>query len=198
VNKGQLNAAVAGYLHRTDMGAQIEASIPIANARIGRDLRSNQNLIFEYWTAGDNAQQLPAYFAQIRGVTTQAGSPVDYVSPDQMAVLLQDKSASGKATHYTTNGRVFLPWPPQDTDAIFSFSAWRVPVDLVNDGDSNDVLLAWPQLYVYACLMESFFWTQDGDLTEYARAAYEREFSQINMAAQGSGMGGAPVMRRVR
>jgi len=193
MNKAELIAVVAGYLHRTDMADQISASIAMATARIGRDLRDRSNYEVGAYVFPD---PLSANIVDMINVVADNACTLQALTQDQILQILHS-GETGAARAYSIKGTqiLFAPTPADGTG--FYIAYYKRPDELVNDGDTNQVLSAWPQLYVYACLMESFFWTQDGDLTEYAKMAYINEIKTINGQYQSANVGTSPVMRRI-
>jgi len=194
MNRGQLVQMVAGYLHRTDMQSQIETAIVIAGTRIGRDLRDSSNLAIGSVDLSVS-NSLPADFSSVRDVFVGA-RPLLPATPFQTAnANAAVGQGGGTPTHYSITGNTISLFPV--STPVITLSYWQRPADLVLDTDTNPVLDKWVQLYVYGALMESFFWTQDGDLTSYAAQSYQAEIEKINAAFLCASVGTSPAMRRV-
>lgn len=195
MNKGELITAVAGYLHRTDMNEQINASVAIATARIGRDLRDRFNYAFSSVEVGYNLAALPGDVADLNMVLFN-NKPLQALTSTQILKMNQN-SPTGAPVAYAVEGGAMSFSPPIADGEYINLGYYARPAALENDADSNDVLAQYPQLYVYACLMESFFWTQDGELTEYATVRYTNEIKLINQQYEAANVGSSPIMRRV-
>lgn len=200
MNYLQLQQAIAGYLHRDDMAEQIKTGIALAGARIGRDLRHRANTQTTVFTASqDGVAFSPQYLREISQISYPAGTFAYQLQVVSEATWgeVQSAGGSGKPTVYSYLGGI-IKVAPVNAETQFQITGWFQPPPLVNDSDTNPVLDYAPQLYVYAALMESFFWSQDGELTEYARAQYEAEIALLNVEAKSEKTGINPRMIRSR
>ena len=85
MNRDDLVAQVESYAKRTDLTGDILSSfLPLAEARIGRDLKSAENeTIVELPAVSDNPFDLPEDYGQIRALTVaQNRGPKTLVSVD--------------------------------------------------------------------------------------------------------------------
>ena len=68
------------------------------------------------------------------------------------------------------------------------------PSALVIDTDTNDVLTNYPYLYLYAALVEGFFYTQDAGGREKALENYTSEVSELNRQSANADAGAQLTM----
>ena len=189
---------VVSYLHRSDVTDAVKQAVPLVEARIAATLRARANEkivtrpISEGWF-------LPPDFAQMRSVNDASnGMPFEYLVPDQFYLAqAQGGSSAGASRFYTVVAQELQFWPVRPYVFVLDYFSAPYP-PLVSDGDTNTVSVMAPQLYIYGLLAESFFWTQDSDLSEYARAQFDQAIAAENAKANGDAISGAPVMRRVR
>ena len=199
MNYGDLKKAIAGYLHRDDMSDQIVTAIQLAAARIGRDLRHRCNYVSTITTIQPiGIGGLPDRMREVQTVSAQAGTfdkTLQVVGIQQWAQVQANGTGSPRV-YCAEDGIVRVAPVSALTDV--QISGWFQPAPLVNDTDSNSVLDYAPQLYVYGALMESFYWSQDGDLTSYAKQQYQNEIDLLNAETRSQNTGINPTMRRVR
>ena len=199
MNYLQLQQAIAGYLHRDDMAQQIKVGIELAGARIGRDLRHRANMQTTVFTA--SAQGIafsPQYLREITQISFPAGTFANQLQVVSEETWGNVQLAGGSAPKcYTYQGGI-IKVAPVSAETQFQVTGYFQPPPLVNDTDTNPVLTYAPQLYVYAALMESFFWSQDGDLTSFAKAQYGEEIQRLNNEARSEKTGINPRMIRSR
>jgi hypothetical protein len=188
-DRASLAAAVAEYLHRTDLTVQIVGFIDLATKRLGRDLRSQENETVAVYDLLTNPQILPADFAAIRDLSYSSGSGIARVrsgSLQQMADYSGSR-AGGRPGFYKIRGRMLEVAPTRLGE--YNLDYFTNPADLITDISTNSVLAAYPYLYLYATLYEAFFFTQEGQGLANAKATYESEVKQINNQASASMMG---------
>jgi hypothetical protein len=196
MNYQQIQLAIAGYLHRDDMAEQIKTGIALANVRIGQALRHSSNLISTPFTLPSESTFLPGDFQEVKSAWHPAGNlsgTLQLVGLDQLASL----EVSGASPAYFAIEPPIISVKPF-TETEIQLVYWATPVMPVNDTDENRVMLELPQLYIYGALMESFFWSQDGDLTAYAKQQFIQEIANANAASQTAATGSNRAMRRYR
>ena len=162
-----LKKAVADYLG-WDAGGEIEEYLPeiirMAEVRMQRDarLRVMERTGWRNTIPGETDVWLPdkripgdwdAYLS-MREVCLQ-GQPnvnIAYASPD---VFTDYSSFKGRPTVYTVTGRSLrlAPVPDKEYKILLTYYAEIPP--LGEEQPTNEVLLSYPDLYLYACLTES-------------------------------------------
>lgn len=185
---------VAGYLHRTDITSQILDFITLATKRIGRELRSSENEVSAVFTMVTNPQGLPADFRSLREIYYQSNGGNTELRATSLQELARNSfPPGGKPRFYSIQGTVLKTAPTSLMD--YQILYFAEPAALVNDTDTNSVLQVYPDLYLYATLMEAYFYTQDGDLFSAAQQTYRAQLKQINIVSESARVGAAPAMR---
>lgn len=183
-NYGELKLAWQEWSHRTDLTESVIGNIQkMTAARLGRDLRTDSNISTEEVTVPEAGYQMPFTWKEIHNVRDVKGNQYQYVTPGNM-------HRSSGAYNYTIEGRTLFV----DSGAIVTITYWSEPDQLVDDTDTNDMLIAWPNLYLYAGLIEIFRFIQDRDAMVLYTQQYNAELMRTNEQAQRKRIGNAPVM----
>lgn len=153
---GELKSAVAGWLHRDDLAANIPDFVTLAEARHARDLRLKSMMATATLTttAGVSTVALPAGWLEFVSLSIPALATVlDPVSTSEQASY--PAAQTGQPTGYTVRASnlVLSPTP----DAVYSLSAvyYQAPTPLSDAAPTNAILLSHPGLYLWAALAEA-------------------------------------------
>ena len=204
-NRGALADYLAEALHRTDTASQSPVWIDMATERIGSELRTNANEGLRTLTEispNIGLYTLPDDFAEMRvaKVTDTNGqlraltpiSPMDTAQLEQQAsnafvYFLQAQNESGGAQLAAYDIRVF---PASGQPVTINY--WQIPEALVGGASSNPTLLQYPNLYLYASLIEGWNWAQDMQKRDQVAQIYAIELKaaneNANKARYGTGM----------
>ena len=183
-NYGELKLAWEEWSHRTDLTESVIGNIQkMTAARLGRDLRTDTNIKTEEITIPVDGYTMPFTWKEIHTIRNDAGHHYQFVSSGHF---------SSKAAHfeYTIEGRKLYV----DKGATVIVTYWHEPDQLIDDNDSNDVLQAWPNLYLYSGLIEIFRFIQDSQAMVLYTQQYTAELAKTNEQSQRKRIGNAPVM----
>lgn len=154
----ELVSALVRRLHRIDLTTDIPDFIMLAEKRIITMLRSRlmETASTIATVAGTQYVTLPTTLIGIDSLSIPGVSPnIDYVSPDKYKQDYGDTGYTGAPHAYTTIGdKVYFGPTP---DAIYTVSIiYRGSVTPLTDAAStNSILTKWPNVYLYAALVES-------------------------------------------
>lgn len=195
-----LKNAVANYLARTDLSAQIPDFIALAELRLQRDLRLRQMLkvATTSTTGGDPTIALPADFLEMREMHI-AANPIRTMTYEAPTNFYQNwrVSESGVPAFYTVLASEFQFAPIPDTDYTVQMLYYARPQGLSDTNTSNVFLANTPDALLYAALGEAEpYLMNDARLQTWA-AMYDRAVNAITQADQGSEYGGQSMMMRV-
>lgn len=214
-----LRTEIAEYLHRTNIDdSQLDNFIDAASRRIGTGLRHNANLGATEVTAfihltGLEIYFLPADFVEMRYVHAAkddfSGDFRILQSISQTEANRVELTGSQSEFWYIESfmqaadpqaaqlALVLLPQAQSLGEQIWPHY-WQVPSTL---DISNPVLIAFPYLYLYACLIEAHTFVQDFDMRDKMLLMYVEELKQANdtgmQARLSPGSRIAPVRQRV-
>ncbi len=171
----ELKAAVASWLHRSDLTTQIPDFVALCEADIRRDLRVREMEDSTSVALTSTELAIPTGFLEARQVTLN-GIVVDYVLPQQFTPIAEDTTYT-----YTVKG----------TNLVFQTSSGDVKVDfyksftaLSASGDTNWLLTNHPDAYLFGALAWACTYTQDDPLPH--RAAYQAAITRIRQVQRNS------------
>lgn len=191
-----LKTAVANYLGRTDLTAQIPDFISFAELRMSRDLRIRQMMATSTLTTvgGTATVTLPSNFLQARDtfVVGDPRSPISYMSP---AVFSRDASTdqTGKPTKYTLYGSTMELAPVPDTAYDIKVLYYFKPTPLSDSNTTNEFLANCPDALLFASLSEAEpYLMNDARLQTWA-ALYDRAIANITASDDSAEYSGVPL-----
>jgi len=195
MNNGELKQAILDYSHRPDVAPQLDLMLELTANRIGRHLQSNENMQrVELAMATDTEALLPADFQQLIHMAT-LDHILQPVSPER---LLDYQASGGEVEVFLVRGRGnekrvdFGAAPGKLSQSGIFLDYYHRPLPMKADDDTNNILDAFPQLYLYGALAEVFTFTQDTDPRQAALDTFLTEVDEINLKANsGRWAGGA-------
>lgn len=153
----ELQAAVAAWMHRTDLAGRIPDFIALAETRIKAMLRlrlQNMEGVINT-TLGVDSAPVPIGLIKVRSLSIPDVRPeITYVTPGQYFSAFND-DRSGQPYNYTIIGGLIYFGPPPDAaySANVVYEAEVTP--LSNDDPTNIVLSKWPNVYLWGALKEA-------------------------------------------
>jgi len=178
---GELKAAIAGYLQRTDQTANIIGFITRAEQRIGRDARLLENRILETVTPSGGIAALPTRFAEMRRISTGSGSSLRILMAVGAAAANQFGS-SGSALAYYLSGSIHV-LPSSDTDIDIDYYEYPEPLAGAADSATRPIMDRFEALYIDAAMAEASLYLQDMEAYQVWAQRYTAEITQANKAA---------------
>jgi hypothetical protein len=176
MNYGQLKAAIANRLSRTNLTAIIPDFITLGESRLYagfRDIEVNVpplRLIQMLTSETASLAALPTGFLELHRFTVPSGSytrALEYITPEQMAGRV---AATNWPLYYTfQDGGVKVEG---GTPASFTFSYYKRFNTLVADADTNWLLENHPGIYLYSALIEAYAHIKDDSRLPMAGRMY--------------------------
>tara|TARA_R110000796_G_scaffold17588_2_gene53989 strand:+ start:3764 stop:4408 length:645 start_codon:yes stop_codon:yes gene_type:complete len=171
-----LQAAVANFLARSDLTAQIPDFITMAEARMSRELetRSQEKRVTANTVGGNEYLQLPTDMREVREVklNTTPLTVLSYYSP----VALDQKFSSGgqgKPLGFSIIGDELKLRPVPDTAYEVEIVYIGTIEALSATNQTNNVLSRSPDAYLYGALAEAYAYLLD----EVRAAQYMQRFT---------------------
>lgn len=159
-NYGELRAAVANWLNRSDLEQRIPEFIALATATLNKVLRDSRMVAYDSVSisAGNRWGALPAALLEPIFVTALADEDVtlEQVSVQQLNWLRKRMSAQGTPRFYAIIGRrlELCPTPASSiTLEVSNYGAIANPDS--SDAATNWVLTYHPDLYLYTALLHA-------------------------------------------
>lgn len=175
-----LQTAVADWLHRTDLTAKIPDFITLAESRINRQIRFNQQETETTLTATVDSRQitLPTGFIAPLGLwrTFYEGirDELVFATPEQLPVTDQ----SSQPYYWTIDASNLAFECPAD-QAYTYVLRYRGTDNLSDTNTDNWILLNHPDLYLYASLIEAAAYIRDIDLMSVAKSGYDMAIQEV-------------------
>lgn len=181
-NYTDLQASVANWSHRNDLTALIPDFVTMAESRISRDLRLRKQITSTTLTttAGASALAIPADWLEFENLSLNAGGisrQMVYVPIEHMEAKY-DNSFIGMPAVYTIEGDnvLFAPTPDSAYSVDVVYYA-RFP-SLITAG-VNWLMTNHPNIYLFAVLIEVFFYTQNPEQIQMFTARYNEGLKQL-------------------
>jgi len=153
-----LKTAITNWTHRSDMEDVADDFIDNVEAWLNRELRVSQMETRATTTVTSEYVALPSDFIGIRNIQLNT-SPVrelQYLTPGQMDIL-DDNSTD--LNYYTIVGDEIQL---QTTSSYTLEIAYWEKIPALNDqNETNWLILAHPDVYLYGCFAEAFLYAQD-------------------------------------
>lgn len=195
-----LKTEIADYLGRSDLTSKIPTFVTLAELRLSRDLRTRKMLTSASttMTSGDGKVELPADFLEMRNIYTQGNPrmPVTYLSP---SAFMRDARADefGLPVFYTVLGAEFEFAPKPDTAYVLEMLYFAKPTPMSDSVSSNAFLANYPDVLLYASLLEAEPYLINDARTATWADLYNRAIQNIKDSDQNSEYSGVPLIMRV-
>ena len=214
VDYDTLRQGVIDYLHRADLDDDIDGFIQTAHARIMRDLRAPEMLVFGQFTEGQITVGatgpvtdapfvilLPTGFIDLREISYSTGSRRINLKLVGRHQINRFQSAGGSPVVYSLlggavhGGEALLQVAPTgQPDTIYDVWFYQ-EIDAPAPGTTNELITRYPYLYLYGALSEAFTFTQDETGIAISSQTYIGEIDVVNNRSDLTRFGEAPVMQ---
>ena len=154
----ELQTAVANWLNRDDLTANIPDFITLCEARLNRVLRTRamEGLYTASTISGQRDYNLPPNYLQMRALrlNTSPLTVLEYVSPEIMDRVWAG-SSGGKPVAYTIKANELFLGPSPDAVYTMEMDYYRKFDSLSTITTTNDMLTDNPDVYLYGALLEA-------------------------------------------
>ena len=181
-NYGELKASIADYLNRDNLVSQIPDFIRLAERKIFRGKRGIQGEDIPGYRARENETELLFDKILENPLTNLLALPADYLevltllADDQPMTRVSLTQIQAEFAQHTKVGRpfrfarrlgeiIFAPFPQEGVIYEMLYYA-DLSGTLVQDDDTNKVLTANPDVYLYGSLVEAEPFVRDDKLAE--------------------------------
>lgn len=181
----ELKQLVADYSHRSDLTTNIATFIALAENRIATDARAllmtTTGTIVEADRVSGGVYKLPADFLSIRSLEgSTSGGPYALQAVGRNEIIGFARSASGTASVYSIRGVEIELQPAPGPGIEFTILYYARFSDLANDLDTNVLLDAQLELYLYGALAELHRFAQEYDEAGVADQVYVAAVNALN------------------
>lgn len=179
-----LKTSVANYLNRSDLTDVIPDFITLSENRLNRDLRVRANLVraSTTTTSGTAFYDLPSDMIELRNITYDDSSSnsysLSYLSPESLT-REYGGSVNGFPRAYTNLGKNIRVAPVPDGAYTVGINYYKKLNPLSDSNVSNNILLEFPDLYLFSSCMEGALYLNDTE--QYARFStiYKNALSEV-------------------
>jgi hypothetical protein len=192
-----LKTAIAGYLARSDLTAQIPDFIRLSELRLRRDLRIRQMLksVTTATVAGDSTVELPSDFLEVRDLVIVGNppQPLNYSSPSAFTRNARSWE-SGKPLDYTVLANDFQLAPVPDAVYTVKMLYFAAPTFLSDSNTSNVFLANTPDVLLYGALLEAEPYLMNDARINTWGTMFDRALSSITRSDQQGQYSGVPLV----
>jgi hypothetical protein len=192
-----LKTAIAGYLARSDLTAQIPDFIRLSELRLRRDLRIRQMLksVTTATVAGDGTVELPSDFLEVRDLVIVGNppQPLNYSSPSAFTRNARSWE-SGKPLDYTVLANDFQLAPVPDAVYTVKMLYFAAPTFLSDSNTSNVFLANTPDVLLYGALLEAEPYLMNDARINTWGTMFDRALSSITRSDQQGQYSGVPLV----
>lgn len=177
-----LQDAIAGWLHRTDLGGRIPDFVMLAEQRINRDLETQlqEATAMLTTTPGDSFVARPTSVLSIKALSIPGEGSVDYLSPGQFNDRYARNPDSGIPRHYTRiGGGLRLGPTPNDAYELAAVARLTVP-PLADSAGTNWLIEQHSAVYLAAAMCEALTFTKDSAALQTWEAKYATAIAGLN------------------
>ena len=197
----ELQTAIANWLKRTDLTSRIPEYIQLAEVRINQEIRAKEMKQRATATAKTTTRwnELPDRFLDMHQLELTYSDQIwfpAYVAHDRMKDFRN--TTTGQPTHFTTWGLEMAFERVPDEAYTMEMVYYRGVAALSGSNTTNEVLTNYPNVYLYAALIEAAVHIRvDPEHKATWIAAYTDAKDTINQVSENTAHVG-PLRRRVR
>lgn len=196
-NYSELKTAIADFLNRDDLTSVIPTFITLAEAQIARDLRHWRQERRVTTTLNERFENLPNDWIKTVNMYLEDGSPVEYASVAEIGrQRLLTNDTSNKPRLYTINSGQFEFFPqPDEGYTLTMIYVARIP-ELLEDTSYNWLLREYPDVYLYASLIQSAPYLQEDERVGTWAQLYSAAVQNLNTDSDDAKYSGGPLVMR--
>ena len=190
-NFGTLRAAVADFLHRSDLTAAIPTFIDFATARFSDELKTPEmEAIYTTTVADEEYIALPSDFRSVRLLMSE-NKPLEYLTPFELQEYAR-RTYRPPIPVYTIQDMQLRIYPLQTDLGVFLTYYAALPA-LVNDVDTNWLLTKRPDVYLHAAIAQARIYLHDDQRVLVAQQMTDKFIAEANRAAKRIAIGSSPL-----
>ena len=198
-----IKTSVASYLNRSDLTSTIPDFIALTENRLDRELRARVNMIrVQTTTAADTAfYDLPSDLIELRNVTYETSNSnshaLSYLSPESGS-REYGTTGSGAPRAYTNLGKNIEIFPTPDGAYTLGLNYFKKLVPLSDSVTTNDILAAFPDLYLFGSCLEGAIYLNDSEQTARFMQIYKGALTEAKAAEDAARFSGTVMQMTVQ
>jgi len=182
----ELKTAIANFLARDDLTAQIPMFIQLAEGRMSRELetREQEKRSTATLTSGDEYIALPTDLREVREVklNTDPVQVLTYYSPSSLDTSYTS-SGGGRPEGFSIVGKEMKIRPVPD-DAYTMEIVYIGSLESISDTSTPTLFLRSPDLYLYGALAEAYAYLLDEARASQYDAKFTRGMEEVKVDEQ--------------
>lgn len=198
---GTLKTVLQSYLHRDDDTTvnMIATFVKMAQARMSRDLEIPELQATDSLTvtASDTVVSLPSDCLELCSVRIPYKSGYRLVQQNSLFQNSQMLEAYNGSTstpyYYARYGKKLELTPTPESDTTLEVVYRKLIANFTSDTDTDDILTNYPNIYIYASMIEASPFIMDDTRTDTWGSLYKEEVIKINEIGYRSEWSGAPM-----
>jgi hypothetical protein len=197
-NYATLQSAIADYLNRADLTAQIQTFIQFAEADLNTRLRSREMIVNATATSDGQFVALPSDWLEAINMMIVGGqSPLRYITPDEADTLIKAQTFTSTRFYSMTTGIIELVPPAVDDITIDMVYYGKIPA-LSTANTTNWLLTKAPDVYLYGALTHAAPFLMDDQRMGVFSQIYLARVQSLQDESQKSLHSGSPLIARPR
>jgi hypothetical protein len=189
-NHTELSAAIASWLKRSDLTANIPDFIALAEAEFNRVIFTVDTEKRATATLTGDSVALPADFRALRSISI-SGKILQIAGAGE---TFDEEATGSPKTYIVTDGQFFFRPKPTSGTVVINYHQ-SIPA-LTVGAPSNWLLTRHPDLYLFATLMQAEFYGWNDERLPLIKSKVEEIFGQIMRATEKERYGGARIVLR--
>ena len=176
-----LKSDVDKYLARSDISEDVATFVRLAESRIRNKVRVRQMETTEDLAITSQSTALPSGFIELVRFNIDATSNrrMEYVPPDQ-GWRNENNVTNGAPNTYTIEGENLIVFPAPGAAIAGKINYIKAFDPLVNDDDTNWLLINAYDVYLYGCLAETKAFIEDDDQAMKWLSAFDDACEKVN------------------
>lgn len=180
MNYGELRAFIADWLHRSDMDSAIGRCVAMATSHFNRVLRTPEMESRDVRPVTSEFVTVPSDFLEIISITRDDGRELRYLARPQFASYVGLGMTPEPPIFCVEDYQFrFLPAPTVDSPLNVTILYYEGIANLVNDSDTNWLLSAFPDAYLYGALMHARVWLHDDPRVQLIKPMFDEMLAQM-------------------
>lgn len=186
-----LKTAMASWLDRTDLTAQLDDFVALGEVDIRNDVRIQAMEQYTIGTLTGETLAHPTRYLEARRLTV-GGVNFRYVTPEVYAAAVE---AGSTQAIFTAIGQSFYILGGTSGDA-YTLIYYAAFAPMTADGDTNWLLTNYPNVYLFgACRQAGIFLEDDAKINKYTTLYQDAVGRLVSRERQSAVSGSALVMR---
>jgi hypothetical protein len=197
-NYATLQSAIADYLNRADLTAQIQTFIQFAEADLNTRLRSREMIVNATATSDGQFVALPPDWLEAINMMIVGGqSPLRYITPDEADTIIKAQTYTSTRFYSMTTGVIELVPPAVDDITIDMVYYGKIPA-LSDANTTNWLLTKAPDVYLYGALTHAAPFLMDDQRMAIFSQIYLARVQSLQDESQKALHSGSPLISRPR